>query len=126
MVLKATARIILILLMSAILVGSCSDLIIEGTWILNQSSITAEKCENRDKPQLHCDGKCYLKKQLANEQEQKKPLNVDLNKISFHWVTQQDITPLAFLFSEPLIYLPYQLKPSSESVHPLDQPPQVS
>lgn len=32
---------------------------------LNQSRIAATLCENRDKPDLHCDGKCYLRKKLA-------------------------------------------------------------
>ncbi len=31
----------------------------------NRDYIASELCENRDKPQTRCDGKCYLKKQLA-------------------------------------------------------------
>ncbi len=34
---------------------------------LNQPVVTKEFCINKDKPQLHCEGKCYLNKQLANE-----------------------------------------------------------
>lgn len=30
----------------------------------NQDYIASELCENKEKPQLHCNGKCYLKKQL--------------------------------------------------------------
>lgn len=30
----------------------------------NQDYIAKEFCENKDKPEMHCNGKCYLKKQL--------------------------------------------------------------
>lgn len=32
---------------------------------LNQKSIIANHCENKAKPKLECNGKCYLKKQLS-------------------------------------------------------------
>ncbi|MVM38664.1 hypothetical protein GO730_15800 [Spirosoma sp. HMF3257] len=35
----------------------------------NKDYIARVLCENRDKPQLHCDGKCYLAKQLKAQQE---------------------------------------------------------
>jgi uncharacterized protein YjhX (UPF0386 family) len=38
---------------------------------LNKQYITRVLCQNRDKPQLHCDGKCYLAKKLK-EQQQKR------------------------------------------------------
>jgi hypothetical protein len=44
---------------------------------IEQQQITKEKCENKLKPMLHCNGKCYLAKQLKrieqkeNEQSQK-------------------------------------------------------
>ncbi len=31
---------------------------------MEQEQITKEKCENKGKPMLHCNGKCYLAKQL--------------------------------------------------------------
>lgn len=40
---------------------------------VNKSSIAKELCINRNRPQLHCDGKCFLAKKLkaADEREQK-------------------------------------------------------
>lgn len=38
-------------------------------YIINYDYIVNELCENKDKPQLNCDGKCYLAKQLAKELE---------------------------------------------------------
>lgn len=39
---------------------------------INRSYIASELCVNQDKPELQCNGKCHLKKQLAavNEEDQ--------------------------------------------------------
>jgi len=41
---------------------------------LNKTYIATTLCENRDKPQLDCKGKCFLKKKIsqAEKQEQKQ------------------------------------------------------
>jgi len=39
---------------------------------INKDEITAKYCVNKDKPQMHCCGKCLLKKKLAEQQEQQK------------------------------------------------------
>lgn len=39
-------------------------------WKINQDYIAANYCENRAKPALKCNGKCYLKKQLAEAEDQ--------------------------------------------------------
>ncbi len=51
-------------------------------YVINYDFIVATLCENRDKPEMHCDGKCYLTKQLAQESESadKNPLNDKLAK----------------------------------------------
>ncbi len=36
---------------------------------LNRDYIARVLCENRDKPQLHCDGKCFLAKRLKAQQD---------------------------------------------------------
>lgn len=33
---------------------------------IHQDEIAAEHCINKDKPELHCNGKCYLSKELKN------------------------------------------------------------
>lgn len=39
-------------------------------YYLNKEQITEEKCVNKDKPKLECDGKCYLKKQVISMQKE--------------------------------------------------------
>jgi len=36
---------------------------------LNQEYVAQNLCVNRDKPQLHCNGKCHLRKQLNEEEK---------------------------------------------------------
>lgn len=47
----------------------------------NYNYIVSELCENRDKPEMECNGKCYLIKELAKEasDNDNNPLN---NKVS--------------------------------------------
>ncbi len=39
-------------------------------YVINYDYIVNVLCENKDKPELKCDGKCYLSKQLAKESRQ--------------------------------------------------------
>lgn len=38
-------------------------------FILNRACIEKTLCENRDKPQLNCNGQCYLAKKLKQQKE---------------------------------------------------------
>ncbi|KAA3622377.1 MAG: hypothetical protein DWP94_08495 [Flavobacterium sp.] len=68
-------------------------------YYLDPGGFTEMLCENKDKPELECNGKCYLKKIVSNEkQENKAPLSEieykdlllivqDRNEIIFNAVT---------------------------------------
>lgn len=57
----------------------------------NYNFIVKNECVNRDKPWMHCNGKCYLHKQLDNvfEGNQKQPLNLSLKDFKFSEFTEQ-------------------------------------
>lgn len=44
-------------------------------WKVNQTLIAKTLCVNRNKPQMHCNGKCYLYKQLKKAEEEEKTKN---------------------------------------------------
>lgn len=44
-------------------------------YVINYDYIVAELCENKAKPEMHCNGKCHLKKELAKAAETEKPLS---------------------------------------------------
>jgi hypothetical protein len=58
-------------------------------YAVNYDYIVENLCENRSTPSLHCDGKCYLAKQLAKESEgsdknpfEGKRFNVEIQFVS--------------------------------------------
>lgn len=59
---------------------------------LHVKEITADFCINKDKPEIECEGKCYLEKQLLeiNPTEENQPLNDKL-------VSQSEIIVYAIL-----------------------------
>lgn len=64
-------KLVAALLIIAIISGSFSRIFIYAGFRLNQKYIAATLCENRFRPWLHCNGKCYLLKKikLAHEAE---------------------------------------------------------
>jgi len=67
-------HIVLFLTMVAIFITTFSKSIILLNFYINQKAITAQFCINKDKPMMHCNGHCYLKKQIQNEQQQEQAL----------------------------------------------------
>ena len=63
-----------ILLLCSLSVHCAGRLGIVANWWLNRDYVARVLCINRDKPQMHCNGKCHLAKQLraADAAEQKQ------------------------------------------------------
>ncbi len=57
------------LLISLVLLQTFSREVLVVDFTLNRAVITARFCENKARPQLHCDGKCYFAKQLKKQEE---------------------------------------------------------
>lgn len=74
-------------------------------YIVNYHYIATELCENKAKPEMHCDGKCHLKKELAKASEEEKPISSDKKSTS-----KQESEVLFFenkttLISKPILLL---------------------
>lgn len=67
-------HIILYLTMVAFAITTFSKSIIILNFYINRQVIAQQFCVNKDKPMMHCNGHCYLKKQLQNEQQQEQAL----------------------------------------------------
>ena len=57
------------LLTTAVLLPSISPWGTLAYYQLNKNYIARVLCQNRDKPQMHCDGQCYLAKRLKAQQD---------------------------------------------------------
>ncbi len=65
-------------------------------YVTNYDYIVTVLCENRDKPELQCNGQCYLSKQLAKEssENQENPFGErQINEIQ-QLLFLQDILPI--------------------------------
>ena len=75
---KAFAVIMILFLM----VNLASASLILLDFSIRQAQIAAEKCENKKKPEMKCNGKCYLAKKLKKQAEKEKetPVFPDFKK----------------------------------------------
>ena len=62
---KVTAYFLIVSMLSA----HFSRFFIFAGFELNKNYIVTKLCENRDKPWMHCNGKCYFMKKLKQAQE---------------------------------------------------------
>lgn len=71
---------------------------------LRKDFIIKNYCVNKDRPELHCDGKCYLAKQIkaAEQQDEKQATDTFLNKI---FEVETKVGLIHFLFEPAVSYL---------------------
>ena len=96
------------------LVHATSRMFVYLDFVFHQEYIAKNLCVNRDKPMMHCDGKCYLHKEMQKNDEQsssqtaKSPVleliftsqqAVKLTKIQPHFILKQSLAD--FSFQEP-------------------------
>jgi hypothetical protein len=62
---RLTAYLLIVSLMSA----NFSRFFIYAGFQLNKNYIAATLCENRNKPQLHCNGRCYFMKKVKQAED---------------------------------------------------------
>lgn len=76
------------LLLCSLICSSFSRVFVYAGFELNQKYIASTLCENRNKPELHCNGKCYLAKKLkqAEEKERKQEENAQKKGFQDHFL----------------------------------------
>lgn len=91
-------RIIPILLVLVVLSQSFMQLGVVAYYQLNKTYITEKLCENKSNPKLHCNGHCYLTKQLkkAEEGEQKQASKILKEKEDFVYNKTEQL-PVAYI-----------------------------
>ncbi len=100
---------------------------------VNQDYVAEELCENTDKPELECNGKCYLMKQLAKAESQTPEPEEDsaLNPFSLRveiWTNPNSIEFIQNSDSELITqhYWLYRFAEKSVGIEPLEHPPTFS
>ncbi|TLF46239.1 hypothetical protein [Maribacter aurantiacus] len=101
-------------------------------YIMNYNYIVNVLCENKERPELKCDGKCYLAKQFAKEskENEKNPFGeksptldilhaVFFKKISNIFLELESLQNTQHNFSNALIFI------SSLHVPDISEPPEL-
>jgi len=75
-------------------------------YIVNYNYIVTVLCENKDKPEMQCNGKCHLTKELAKEAgaEDKNPLNNKTSKTEIpQYIISENISEYTFASETEII-----------------------
>jgi hypothetical protein len=73
-------RLVAVTLLLAMISANLSTLFVYAEFKVNQKYIAAALCENKDKPQLNCQGKCYLMKKLKEAEDKEKKQDSNAQK----------------------------------------------
>ena len=66
-------KLVAIVALLGILLQTFSQVVTVADYYAHKDNIAKTLCENRDKPMMHCDGKCCLKKKLAKQGKEQAP-----------------------------------------------------
>lgn len=105
------SRVIAITLLIALISCNLSRFFVYAGFSLNQKYIATTLCENKNRPWLHCNGRCYLMKKLHQAEEKEKSTERQAQKSLFqdafftaaatikfdsHYLLQTFITPYQY------------------------------
>jgi hypothetical protein len=71
------------ILIVALLSSNFSTLFIFAGFEMNRDYIAAHLCVNRDKPWLHCNGKCYFMRKIKQQEQKEKSQDLQSQKNLF-------------------------------------------
>ena len=122
----AFRKIIAIFLLLGIVTSSFNQWLLFSTYSLNKEYISTVLCTNKDKPHLHCDGKCFLDIKLK-ELEQKNKQHQDTLKRMVETLAPAYANLLPQVFETYLenIPTPYLLQQPQGKVVSIFQPPKT-
>ena len=76
-------RIVVILLIVSLTASNFSRFFIYAGFELNRKYIAENLCVNKDKPWLHCNGKCYFMRKIKEAQEKEQSTEAQAQKNLF-------------------------------------------
>lgn len=112
----------------AFLVQIMGSSLIVLNYEVNTSYIIENFCENTDKPEMHCDGKCHLTKQIQEDTEQKSEAPAAESEIMTFVLSIEETAVFEFGFLESRLAKANSLYLEGNYSNPLQSifhPPQV-
>lgn len=123
MLIKPTA----ILLLLSLLTVNFSNAFVFAGFEINQKYIAEKLCLNKDKPELHCNGNCYLMKKLkqAQDKEQKQERQAQKTPIQDAIVVSA-LEFKQYAFAEIHFHIPLSTGMPQSVLNAIFHPPQFS
>ncbi len=119
-------RFIAISLLFALIGSNFSRFFIYAGFEVNQKYISEKLCENRDRPWMHCNGKCFLMKKLKQAEEKEKKQERE-NQRS-HYMEALPTAASSFTFKRTAVKIIYPERPVLGTMHrafSIFQPPKA-
>ncbi len=94
---------------------------------VNQSYIIENFCENKEKPELKCNGKCHLNKQIKEDTEKKSDVPANISELLTFVLIYEEIDEIALCFQDTgdSHKTPYTIGSYTQKFHSVFHPPQV-
>lgn len=90
-------RIIAVFLIPLTLGINLSKMFVFAGFELNRAYIAEKLCENKERPWLHCNGRCYLAKKIRQAEEKEKSRDLESRKN----LMQDSVAPDIFHIQTP-------------------------
>ena len=116
-----------ILLTVSIIAQGMINLALCAYYEINKKEIAAKLCVNKNKPGMHCNGQCYLGKQLKKAEENEKRQNQSLREKDEVFTVYNPLKDVSYIPSFSFVsYIGHYIDRQLATPHiVLDQPPRV-
>jgi hypothetical protein len=109
-------KLLSIALIFVILLHSLGQSVVLIHYLFNRQYYATVLCENKAKPELHCNGKCQLMKELkANEKKEKSPASPIKEKQEMVQFFQENQTSSSGISDVTEKHIAFYLLPESQS-----------
>ncbi|MFN8293081.1 MAG: hypothetical protein U0T72_05110 [Chitinophagales bacterium] len=112
----ASRKVLIILLIFSIAWQHCLQLSIYTWYTFQKQAITYSFCINKANKALHCNGKCYLGKQLQKSEENQQQQSHSILKTKYEYSLAQaynfNLQPQALSTAKRYILIKWQLPPN--------------
>jgi len=92
-------KVVTILLVWLALFQGAGRLLLVGNYLANKELISQKYCENKTRPELHCEGECHLKKQLQKEEKSESANLVLKQKVELGWLEQMSSSEIQLFWT---------------------------
>ncbi|RYY36392.1 MAG: hypothetical protein EOP46_06605 [Sphingobacteriaceae bacterium] len=121
-------RFLAITLIFALVGASFSRFFAYAGFEANKKYIAEKLCENKSRPWMNCNGKCYLMKKLKETEEKEKKQEQE-QKRNQHQEVLPTIPEITFAVKKPVVKKTYPLLPVAGTISragSIFQPPKVA